>query len=268
MKNEFISHMPAEDYHKIEALSASSAKVLLKSASHYLAMKEESFAPTAAMKLGTVVHTLILEPEKFEAEVAVSPNFDKRTKFGKQAAEEFDVSSNGKLVIDTYTHERAMRIADSVRSHPFFKANVKGGKAETTMLWEQYDCQCKARVDYLLGKTIFDVKTCQDASPAGFAKQIATYSYHIQAAHYSMGFRRLFNKKLDSFIFLAVESEKPHSVGIYRLNKESLEEGARLMAKAANAYQQVLMGKPKPFYTEDLMEISIPDWALPQPFAE
>ena len=267
MRNERIEDMLASDYHKIEALSASGAKSLLRSPAHYLAMKETFKEPTAAMRLGTAVHTMILEPEKFEEEIAVMPKFDKRTNLGKKAIEEWSEEQAGKCIIDHYQNERAKQIAESVWAHPFFKERVNGGRSESTLLWEQYGVQCKARLDYCRDQTIFDVKTCQDASPEGFAKQIANFQYHIQAAHYSMGFRRVTGQKLDRFIFIAVESDFPHMVGIYTLDRNSLYAGQMKMEQAAKAYKHVLDGSADRNYSSKVVELSVPTWALPEPFA-
>jgi len=261
MQNKVVEDMPALEYHSFEALSASGAKMLMKTPAHYLASREQS-APTKAMILGTVVHTMVLEPEKFESEVAVAPKFDMRTKFGKQAREEFEESSKGKLVIDEFEHEKARGISESLRAHPFFIEYVKDGTAETTMLWEQYGVQCKARVDYIAKDVIYDVKTCQDASPAGFSRQIANFKYHMQAAHYLMGRKRLVGTNIEPsrFVFLAVESSPPYSVGIYSLTRESLQRGAEGMKQAAERYIQIGEDKPTQHYTDGLQEISLPGW--------
>ncbi|CAB5194983.1 Putative exodeoxyribonuclease 8, PDDEXK-like domain containing protein [uncultured Caudovirales phage] len=266
MRNELIYDMPAKEYHSIEALSASGAKLLLKSPAHYYASRSEFKAPSAAMKLGTAVHTAILEPELFDAEIAIEPKLDKRTKIGKEAAEQFSNSSEGKTIIDFYQGERCRAITEAVRAHPYFQKRVTGGKAEATMLWKQYNVQCKARIDYLVERTMFDVKTCQDASPEGFSKQIANFQYHIQAAHYAMGFKRLTGTPLEQFVFIAVESEMPHMVGIYALSADSLRAGAFAMKKAADNYDLFLSQKIAKSYNADAEEISIPSWAMPEPF--
>ena len=263
MINKIIHDMPAAEYHSIDALSASGAKHLLKTPAHYLASRNFG-EPTKAMILGTVVHTMGLEPEKFEAEVAVAPKFDMRTKFGKQAREEFEGASVGKIVIDEYEYEKAKGISDSLRRHPFFKENVKNGETETTMMWEQYGVQCKARVDYIAKDVIYDVKTCQDASPSGFAKQIAKFQYHIQAAHYLVGRKRLAGVNLDpmNFVFLAVESAPPYSCGIYTLTGRSLKQGLREIARAAERFANIGEAESHKDYTDGVMEISLPSWAI------
>lgn len=265
MKNKIIDDMLAADYHKIEALSASGAKQLLKTPAHYLSGKTFR-QPTKAMILGTAVHTLVLEPEKFDDEIIVSPKFDMRTKFGKQAREEFEEASKGKLVLDEYEFDKARGISDSLRSHPFFKEHVKGGKAETTMLWEQYGVQCKARVDYVANDVIYDVKTCQDASPNGFAKQIANFQYHVQAAHYLIGLNKLREVPLEThrFVFLAVESSPPYACGIYTITAEGLTLGAALMKRAAAAYTKI--DEPEAtltkHYNTEAESLVLPSWAF------
>jgi exodeoxyribonuclease VIII len=266
MRNEYLKGLPAADYHKIEAFSASTAKICLRSAAHFAASKETQKEPSDAMKMGTAVHTAILEPHLFDAEIAIMPKFDKRTKAGKEGAEQFENDNVGKTVIDFYQGERVKAMAEAVRGHDFFKDHVKNGEAEGTMLWGQYGVQCKARVDYMVGQSIFDVKTCQDASPEGFSRQIASFGYHLQAAHYSMGFKRTFGEKLDRFVFIAVESNYPHMVGVYTLGLESLKAGQIELEKAAKVYAFALSEKPERTYSKRVMELNIPTWAMPIPF--
>jgi exodeoxyribonuclease VIII len=266
MKFELIKDLPASDYHKIEAFSASTAKICLRSAAHFVASRETVREPSDAMKMGTAVHTAILEPHLFDSEIAIMPKFDKRTKAGKEGAEQFATDNMDKTVIDFYQGEKVKAMADSVRSHEFFKSYVKDGDAEATMLWGQYAVQCKARVDYIAGGTIFDVKTCQDASPAGFSKQVASFGYHLQAAHYAMGYKRVCGEPLDRFVFIAVESSYPHMVGIYTLGSESLKAGQVELGKAARVYAYALSEKPQQTYGNRVTEIDIPSWAMPVPF--
>jgi len=262
--------LEAADYHALEALSASGAKLLLKSPAHYLASKVAPREPTNAMKLGTVVHSLILEPEKAAAEIAVMPKFDKRTTIGKKAAEEFEEDNRGKLIIDEAIYDRARSIAEAVHAHPVVKEGLVEGAAEVSLFWEQYGVACKARLDYLKGASIFDVKTCSDASPEGFARQIAQFQYHVQAAHYAHGYREIVGWDLDRFVFIAVESETPYAVGVYTLDARSLQSGRILMERAAEAYRRA-MSSPSaalPSYGDGIVEISVPAWAQVEPYGD
>jgi hypothetical protein len=127
---EMIKSLPASDYHKIKALSASTAKTLLKSPAHYLASLANPREPTAAMRLGTLCHTLVFEPDDFEKDFAIMPKVDKRTKFGKEAAASFEADNEGKIILDEYQYEKARAIADSALAHPLVAEYMKGGDAD------------------------------------------------------------------------------------------------------------------------------------------
>jgi len=265
---EIIKNLSASDYHKIEALSASSAKLLLKSPAHYLSNLANPREPTAAMRLGTLCHTLVFEPDSFKKEFAIMPKVDKRTKIGKEAAAQFEDDNAGKIVLDEYQYEKAKAIAESALSHPIVSEYMNGGDAEVTMLWEDYGLPCKARVDYVTGNVMFDLKTCQDASPDGFARQIGGFQYHLQAAHYASGFEKITGQQLEKFVFIAVESEPPFASGVYVLDAMALEAGRAFMAKAAKAFKKAQTpANVSAAYSNDLVELSLPPWAMPQPFA-
>ena len=266
---QMIRNLPASEYHKINALSASSAKLLLRSPAHFLAAMESPREPTAAMRLGTLCHTMLFEPAKLNEEFAVMPKVDKRTKFGKEAAQQFEEENVGKVIVDEYQFEKAKAIAEAAKSHPIVQEYMKGGDAEVTMLWDQYGLPCKARVDYLCGDVIFDLKTCQDASPDGFAKQIGVFQYHLQAAHYAAGYESIMQKPLDRFVFIAVETEAPYATGIYVINRQAIQAAQVFLSRAAKAYKKAQEPDAvKANYSDDLVELALPGWALGNPFAE
>lgn len=266
---EIIKDLPASDYHKIKALSASSAKLLLRSPLHYLAAMSNPREPSAAMRLGTLCHTLVFEPEKFEEEFAVAPRVDKRTKFGKEALANFEEEHEGKIVIDEFQYEKAKAIAAAALSHPMVMEYMVGGSAEATMLWEQYGVPCKARVDYLCGDVMFDLKTCQDATPGGFSRQIGTFQYHLQAAHYANGYEAITGRPLNRFVFIAVESEAPHMTGVYEIDRPAFQSGDVLMRKAAHAFKEAMSATPPVArYSDDILKLTLPGWALSLPFDE
>jgi hypothetical protein len=266
---KLVKNLPASEYHQIKALSASSAKLLLRSPAHYLAAMDNPREPTASMRLGTLCHTLFFEPDKLNEEFAVMPKVDKRTKFGKEAAAQFEEQNQGKVIVDEYQFEKAQAIAAAAKAHPIVQEYMTGGDAEVTMLWEEYGVPCKARVDYLCGNVIFDLKTCQDASPEGFARQIGAFQYHLQAAHYANGYEAIHGKALDRFVFVAVESEPPFATGVYVVNKYGLQDGRTFMARAAKAFKKAQEpAKVAACYSNELVELALPNWAAAEPLAD
>lgn len=256
--------IPAVDYHAIEALSASAAKLLLRSPAHYWAAKHNPREPSTAMKRGTLVHSLILEPEKFEKEFAVAPKFDRRTTIGKQAAADFEQANAGKIIVDEDQYELAKRVSAAVHE----RVDLSAGEAEVTMLSELYGVPCKARIDLLKGSTIYDIKTCQDAGPEAFSRQIAQFKYHLQAAHYAALYKEIVGWELEQFVFVAVETEAPFEVACYTLDAKALQSGRILMERAAKAYKIAMQPGAKHGYPDGITELSLPSYAHAEPFTD
>ena len=254
------SNLPASEYHSWDALSASGAKMLLRSPAHYLAAKEKEREPTPAMKFGTLVHAMVLEPETVDAEFIAQPKLDKRTTAGKQQAELFAATNAGKTIVDFDDFQRAQRVAESVRSHHLYNDLLKGASVEQSFRWEQHGVPCKARMDAIQGPVIVDLKTTQDASPDGFARTLASLKYYVQAAHYLDGYMHETGMEAKDFIFIAVETEAPFAIGIYNLDMVALEAGRHKMALAAEAYKASQSMTAWKGYAPQITTLSVPAW--------
>ena len=103
---------------------------------------------------------------------------------------------------------------------------------------------------------VVDLKTTQDASPAAFAKDVANFKYHLQAAFYM----RLTGAK--KFVIVAQEKELPCANRVYTLDEAALAEGNRLMDEAIALYTQCVAFDSWPTYTKDITTLSLPKWAI------
>lgn len=259
--NKLISGMPADEYHRIDAFSASGAKLLLQSPAHFAENKLKPRIQTPSMTFGTCVHTLILEPHLVESTIAVMPKVDRRTKAGKEAHAAFEATAEFKLIVDDETFDRAQAAADSVRRHPLYNDLLGAITPEVTAVWEEDGLLHKARFDAIVGHVIVDVKTTTDASAEGFGAAVATYKYHLQAAHYKIGFETCTSEKLNHFLFVAVESNAPHNVGIYQLDEEAILIGNFLREQAIGQYRRYLAGDIATTYSDHVRELSLPAYA-------
>jgi hypothetical protein len=188
------------DYHADPAISASHLKAVMQSPYHYwsrfLDPKRPTVEPTSAMRLGSLAHCAVLEPDELSKRYAIAP--DRRSNAGKAAAAE--MSANGIEAVSEPDMALALNMADAVRQHPYAAALLADGKAEQSFWWDDKATgqRCKCRPDWYQGTTIVDLKTCQDASANAFARACATFGYHTQAAHYLNG------TFAERFIFIAV----------------------------------------------------------------
>jgi hypothetical protein len=77
-----------EEYHADPAISASHLKAVMQSPYHYwsryLNPQRPTMEPTAAMRLGSLAHCAVLEPDELHNRYAIAP--DRRSNAGKALA--------------------------------------------------------------------------------------------------------------------------------------------------------------------------------------
>lgn len=257
--------LPADQYHALEAMSASGAKKMLQSPAHYKVMRDMPSEPTEAMRIGTAVHTLILEPHR-AAELVEMPAFNRRTKDGKAEAEAWLAANAGRQAFDAETLDRIYSAAAAVRRrHAGAIELLSDGRPEVSALWidAKYQVPCKSRFDWLRSDSaIVDLKTTKDASPDGFKRTIGAFQYHLQAAFYWLAHEAVCDRSPAYFAFVAVETEPPFGVACYVLQEDAIRAGMRLVETALRRYREALDAGFWQGYEETIQPISVPKWAL------
>jgi exodeoxyribonuclease VIII len=266
--------MDNADYHRHSAVSKSHLDLVARSPLHYWARyvdpKRVEPEPTAAMLLGTAVHSRVLELDQWgQRYVAAPEGIDRRTKAGKELFAAFEAEAAGRIVISRSDLDQVHAMARAVYTHPAAAMLLKlPGNAETTHMWidAATELQCKCRPDWLTtdGSLIVDLKTTEDASPAGFRKSIVNFRYHVQAAWYLDGIERATGRRPEQFLFVCVEKKAPHAVAVYAADAEMIDAGAKqarldldtlAVCKAADAW---------PGYSDQIEPISLPAWMRPK----
>ncbi len=243
-------------YHAHPALGSSRLRELLRSPAHFKANLRRE---TEALALGSLVHTLVLEPHAFPERYVVTPKIDGRTKEGKAA--KAALADDPRIAVDGETMAEASACATSIMGHIVYK-QIRDAQVEHTVFWtdKETGIECKARFD-VLGPLLVDLKTTRDASPKGFQRAIATYGYHIQAAHYMAG--AIANgMEPRGFLFACVETSPPYLPAGYLMGNPTLEQGERERREALTTYAQCLRDDRWPGYNDDRIEvIDLPNWA-------
>lgn len=255
--------MTNADYHASEAISKSDLDLINRSPAYYRYVKKNPREQTASMLFGSVVHSLVLEPEKFSDEYAVAPSVDKRTKKGREEWCEFAAASKDKTIIDSGIYDSAQLAALSVENNPIAKKLLHGGKAEMSYFWEEKGVKCKCRPDYLRTdiKCVIDLKTTQNANPDNFTKSAYDYRYHVQAAWYLRGLRSC-GVDVENFIFIAVEKEAPYTVCIYNADNFMIKLGNTVADENLAVLCECIRSDNWYGYEETpvIHSLSLPDW--------
>ena len=260
-----IPGIPIEEYHRHSSVSKSQLDQFAKSPAHYLSSLTTPRKETPAMRIGSIFHGMILEPERVR--IAVAPVCDKRTNAGKATWEAFCLENAGAEIVTADEGEMLNGMAASVRTHQAASALLSGaGIAEGSCWW--YDDQsgelCRCRPDFYrrdLG-IIVDLKTTKDASPAGFAKAIANYRYNIQNAFYLDGVEAATGDIVKGFVFVAVESSAPYCTAVYQLDMQGVEAGRVEYRRLLLDLADCRAAKKFPGYSDRIETISMPAWSI------
>ena len=202
-----------------------------KSPAYYWKMRNGGKLDTPALRFGALVHTLILEPEKFSELFFVfdpdkRPDKDKgmTAKANKEwkIALEKDCKEGKKYLMALKDYELALSLKRKLESYPEIKNILDNSEKEVAKTWIDFNTmsKCKGKADMIVsgGDMLVDIKTT-GKDVADFKKSAYRYAYHRQAAFYMDGFGA------KEFVFIVIETNSPHQVGIFRCGELFLEQG-------------------------------------------
>jgi exodeoxyribonuclease VIII len=268
-----IIGMSNADYHAQPSVSSSQLKTILRSPAHYRAAYLEDAPrkePTASMVLGSLTHTLFLEPENFGSEYIIAPDCDRRTKDGKAVYAAFQDAAEGLTIITADQLQTAQAMANAMCGHIIHEA-MTGGHAEASIFWtdEQTGLACRIRPDYHIAPCemwptglIIDVKTTDDARPEAFARTCVNFGYDLSAAMYCDGFQQHYSTdEPPLFLLLVVERDAPHAVACYECSPEMLDKGHAKYRTATNMLAESTASGNWPGYDDGIQLLNLPKWA-------
>lgn len=244
--------MTEKEYRRSEGISRSELWRLRESPEKFKWYQEHPEPSTPALVFGAAVHKLLLEPDTFDAEFAVAPECDRRTKDGRDAYNAFLTASDGKSIISLADYEKAAEMAQKALEAPFVK-KLLDGEHEKPFYWvdELTREGCKIRVDCIStigGKpVIVDYKTAADASTDGFTRSAVNYGYTFQSGMYLEGVcQNLYHKSILSllgtgeapiFVFIVQEKNPPYSVNICQADDLFVKYGYDIFRELIGLYK-------------------------------
>ena len=234
--------MTNAEYRSNPAISRSELFKIGKSPLHFKYERENPPEPSAALIFGQAFHKFVLEPDGFDEEFAVKPfGIDRRTRFGKEIWEKFQLVSEFKSVIDKDDMDAIVDMREALKSNRHAAALIEQGQHETPFFWtdELTGEECKCRPDILAEfngvPIIADLKSCASADTDSFAKDVVKYGYDLQAYMYSVGVKANTGKDYQ-FVFIAVEKTPPYAVNVMQADKYILMRGEALFREYIGTY--------------------------------
>lgn len=230
-----VYDMTIERYHAGPGISRSGIQEFKRSPFHYwhkylnpekLAQEKPDIITGAnAKEFGNVVHTYLLEPERFEKSYLVLDKVDRRKSVDKQRLEE--AKSDGRAIVCAESFQEVVAMQRSINNSLSARGLMEGALYEKSIVWNDKDTDilCKVRPDIWHSNMIVDLKTSKNASHRAFQHDLFTFGYHLQAAMIHEALFALKGINMMNFIFIVVEKEPPHAVAVYQLDEKAVRFG-------------------------------------------
>lgn len=211
----------ASEYHAWPAISAT----LIKAFASLPSTCRIPWIPSDDGNVGTGIHCFSLQgAEALDAECFIlPPECEGSSRAAKAAREEYAVQHPHKALLPhrygpgaTETKIPIMDVLqgvdDSLRSHPKVGQILANSQNEVSLVWIDADsgCTCKARIDILDGRILWDLKKCRKISGLKWEMD-AGLRYRLQSAHYLNGAEACGINPV-AFGFIGCESSPPYEV--------------------------------------------------------
>lgn len=245
------------EYHKLDGHWSSSMLKRFRESpqdacDRYVTRTAEEEEPSPQMVIGSVVNTLLLRPDRFDAEIIVA-NTSGRSKESRRLAEE----NPTKTVATGTEFETAEAVAGAIQK-PRSRAAEVGrfflteapGYSEYAHRWrDPFGVDCKIMLDRGVelaleqpAAAIIELKATADPTDEGFSAQISRMGYDAQAAFYLRGMQQALGA-YPLFFWVAVGNSPPHDVYVYQLSDEYAVLGSQMIERDLRAVSQRLSGE-------------------------
>lgn len=241
---------PSAAYHARDAVSFHRLEDFIASPRWFWAYHVERCAKadqeSDALDFGTGNHAWVLQPERFEEEVALIPE-DVLAKNGARTTNRYkewvaEHNPDGKPEIKPDKWEEIKRIRRAIMAHPLAGELIRRAEyKEITLTWccERTDLARKSRLDlittfppdhepreYAGRPVIADLKSTSDHTPTAFARRALDLRYHRQAAFYMDAFAACIDAQdKPIYCLILVNTSPPYFVRVREIEGDELALG-------------------------------------------
>lgn len=206
-------------------LSFSGLKQFAKSPAHFVHYKTAPYSSSAAMRRGTLVHRMILEPEKMHRMHIIDAS-TRANKAFKEAE-----SEHGEYACLQKEFDEAEAIAAAVKRHSYANNTIwLADQREKHMHWECEGLQFHGFPDAYGNGVLLDLKVT-NPEPKKFQRMVMDQAYHMQLAMYRMAMKQ----PVECF-WVVVDPSPPYTCAVYKPSNDMLEDGVKMARLEARMY--------------------------------
>jgi hypothetical protein len=275
-----VRGMSFEDYHAVQAVSASGLRVFARSPWHYRHRVE--IQPTKPMLCGTLAHCAVLEPDAMGQRYVVVPDGapprpSVRQWQAKKPSPEsiaamdwwraFQQQCEGRQIVSAEDYAITKAQVQAVAAVPELAQLLAKGEGEVSIFWidRASGLYCKARLDWLATDGaqahILELKSTADESPAAFGRTAARMRYDLQRAHYMAAVEQGTQYGACSWTFAAVTARPPVLAVPYDLTDELIEQAEDDRAELMQRLAWCMENDRWPAYGEGKQLLDFPAYA-------
>lgn len=272
-KPHWVDGLDDETYHADKTcVGSSQIRLVLDSpkAFHWGFFKGYQKEVTKEMKLGTVIHTALLEGAKFREKYIVCPDFgDMRSSKNRDKRADWQIGlPRGAIVVSPEELDMIVGIVDAIMEHPDGQYLFKNGRPEVSGYYRDPETGIKAKVrlDFLSFNSLvfIDLKSAKTSQRAKFGSDAFTRRVDIQLGMYRQGIRHISGVKPDVSALLVVEKQWPFEVAIYYFEESDFVQADIDLQRGFRRLHKCMQENHWPMRQTKIERVHTPGWFMYQ----
>lgn len=271
MNDGIYDNITIDQYHQNTThLSATKIKLAKKSLKEFDWARRGLIEPPKGthLEFGNAFELALLNPMEFAEDVAilkdkefveealmVKPDLKvprNSTEYKQSVKLFYEQNSDKYIILDrgSESYETIKCMLESCYQDKVIQGLIRNTEYQLSVFWTDPETglQLKTRPDICKRKknVIVNVKTTEDGSPKGFAKDLVKYDYPLQACHEITGcLKGGVMETVDNYFWLVVEKNPPYNATIYDFDQEDIAMG---MDELHYLYNRIKKAKEQSLY--------------------
>jgi hypothetical protein len=242
-------------------------------------------ADTKATEWGQLMDALVLDSDRFNERVAITPATYPDSKTGEPKdwnrnanfCKAWEKERSGLLIVKPEKFGMAQDAKHALLEDEISYELISGSRHQVLVTATHHDPESgldipvKTLIDLVpaadlpvIGESLADLKTADFAGPSIWPKKTFEYNYHVQAALSLDLFNAASGEERTTFLHLIQESSAPYAVGRRMLSQDFVELGRATYRTALAFYARCLKRSHWPGY-DDMTRVCIDGYTLTEP---
>ncbi len=239
----------------------SDLKRMSLSPAHYRASVEEDFEATRYMRIGTIVHFLVLGPSNVHPLVRYDGGDRKGNAWLDFQAKTKKEHGDNVEIVTPKEWAQAVPAAESILADRNARRLLEGARHEVPISWVDSGIKCATRgLDVVGQRWVADLKLTSCTEPRTFMRHASKMLYPQQMAFYEKGCEQNAIDMSEGMFLIGCESTPPYAVTCFRMPEPVLMHGRKSIALWLERLRSCRENNFYPAYTQTIVDFELPLW--------